>query len=173
MFKIIHMQNTLIKYTIGICCLLFLLFACQSSNNKTVEPPVPNPQPTTSAPKQTVPAPDNDYMVNLFEQVDYIDIVFHNFDFSMSVTDKPNAQRNISYMSLNPVEDIACTPSLGRSYLNGSGAELAVVDIHYNGTCAYYVFVNKNGRPKLACQMSEGGINFMKQIASMQVQKAQ
>jgi len=124
--------------------------------------------------KQTLPAPTNEYMVNVFDNCNYIDIIFHNLNFSMSVSDKANAQGNVAYMSLNPVDDIACTPSIGRAYYQNTdtGKQLCVADLHYSDNCAYFVLL-ENERPKWACQMSERGIEFMKQVLSMKTQAPQ
>lgn len=155
------MQNSRRIYAALLCLSVVLwIGACKQQAQQTE---------TTAPAKQTLPPPTNDYMVNLFDNCDYIDIIFHNFDFSMSVSDKANAQGNVTYMSLNPVDDIACTPSIGRAYYSGGGDELCVADIHYSEACAYYVLL-KNNRPHSACQMSEKGIAFMKQVLSMRVQ---
>lgn len=156
------MQNSRKIYATLLCLSAVLwISACKQPAQQTE---------TATASKQTLPAPTNEYMVNLFDNCDYIDIIFHNFNFSMSVSDRANAQGNVAYMSLNPVEDIACTPSIGRAYYSGGGAELCIADIHYSEACAYYVLL-KNNRPHSACQMSEKGIAFMKQVISMKVQQ--
>jgi len=141
------------------CSLVFI--SCNGSSSESTE------NTTTEAPaaaEATFPTPPTDFLQDIFDRVDYIDFVFDKTNFSISVSDKPNAQRNVTYLTQNAVEDINCTPYMGRMYFSSEGVEIAVAQMHYSDDCKYFIFVDKHQRPKYACTMSQAGLAFFENI---------
>lgn len=146
---------------------LLLMVSCNgNSSNNTANTPSP------AAKKATLPTPTTEFLTDIYNRVDYIDFVFDKTNFSVSVSDKPNAQRNVSYLSQDAVEDINCTPYIGRMYFSSEGVSFATAQIHYSNTCNYFIFTDSKHRPKSACLMSEAGMAFFNKIMATQVQPA-
>lgn len=146
---------------ISVLGLLMLIISCNgsqtnSSENATTE--------VAAAPKATLPVPETAFLTDIFERVDYIDFVFDKTNFSISVTDKANAQRNVTYLTQSAVEDVNCTPYMGRMYFNSEGVGMATAQIHYDDACKYFIFVDSKQRPKSACVMSDAGLAFFENI---------
>jgi len=155
--------------TISALGLLILIVSCNGSQTNSTE----NATTTTSTTqKATLPVPETAFLTDIFERVDYIDFVFDKTNFSISVTDKANAQRNVTYLTQNAVEDVNCTPYIGRMYFSAEGVGMATAQIHYDETCKYFIFVDSKQRPKSACIMSEAGVAFFENIFK-QVQMTQ
>jgi len=128
----------------------------EGAENDTTEAP--------AAPKAAFATPPTDFLNDIYERVDYIDFVFDKTNFSISVSDKDNARRNVTYLSQEVVEDINCTPYIGRMYFSSEGVEIAVAQMHYSDDCKYFIFVGKNQRPKYACLMSQAALAFFENI---------
>lgn len=153
---------------ISILGFLVLIISCNGSQTSSTENAKTD---ASAAPKATLPVPTTDFLQDIFERVDYIDFVFDKTNFSISVSDKPNAQRNVTYLTQNAVEDVNCTPYMGRMYFNSEGVGIATAQIHYDDACKYFIFVDSKQRPKSACVMSEAGLAFFANIFK-QVQMA-
>ncbi len=149
--------------TIGFLGLSVMFISCnggssENTANATAETP--------AAQQATFPTPPTDFLQDIYERVDYIDFVFDKTNFSVSVSDKANAQRNVTYLSQDAVKDINCTPYMGRMYFSSEGVEIAVAQMHYSDNCKYFIFVDKHQRPKYACLMSEAALAFFENIFS-------
>lgn len=100
----------------------------------------------------------------LFDQVDYLDFIFHNYPFSMSQSEKPSIQTNISYIGREPVYEIpqTCKP-IARQFYQIRGEIILESDVYYSEGCYFYVFI-KDNQPLYACKMTENGIGFFGDI---------
>ncbi len=152
-----HAYKILIISFLGLSMLMVSCKGGQSENAETTSP---------EAQKATLPIPPADFLQDIYERVDYVDFIFDKTNFSISVTDKANAQRNVTYLSQSAVEDVNCTPYIGRMYFNSEGVGIATAQMHYSDDCKYFIFVDAKQRPKYACLMSEAALAFFENIFS-------
>lgn len=151
---------------ISVLCVFVSMSSCKQSKTENTNNATTTQQKTK---KNTLPVPSTEFLTNIYNKVDYIDIVFDKTNFSVSVTDKPNAQRNVSYMTQSEVEDVNCTPYIGRMYFNSQGEPIATAQIHHSENCKYFIFTDASHRPRYACLMSEAGLAFYDKILTTQV----
>jgi len=135
-----------------------LMVSCKGGSSESTENTAPAVQ------KATLPTPPTDFLQSIYERVDYIDFIFDKTNFSISVSDKENAKRNVTYLSQDAVDDVNCTPYMGRMYFSSEGVEIAVAQMHYSDNCKYFIFTDKNQRPKYACMMSQAALAFFENI---------
>ncbi len=153
------------KYSLQLIYLcVFLIFgSCNQSGNS---------KPTKEVPKAIYPVLPAELHQSLFNKVDYIDFIFHDYPFSMSQSEKQSIQTNISYIGREPVFDIpaSCKP-IARSFFQIEGEIILEADIYYSEACYFYVFV-QDGKAKYANNMSQSGIGFYKNILAQAVNTA-
>jgi len=132
-----------------------VLAGCKS--NKTAE---------TKDPTSEIVVPPMEFFQNLVDNCDFIDYIFDDYSFSVSVKQKSNVKGNISYMSSNPVENFGCAGAIGSAYYQAKGNHIAELRIHYDyeKDCGYFLMRDKSKRPKYAFQMSPNGKTFFRQI---------
>lgn len=117
-------------------------------------------------PTSEIVVPPLEYFANLAENCDFIDYIFDDYSFSVSVKQKSNVRGNISYMSDKPVENFGCAGAIGSAYYQAKGNHIAEMRIHYNfeKDCGYFLIRDKSKKPKYAFQMSPNGKSFFRQI---------
>lgn len=140
-----------------------LMISCKGGSSESTEATSPS---TPAVQKATLPTPPTDFLQGIYDRVDYIDFIFDKTNFSISVSDKENAKRNVTYLSQDAVDDVNCTPYMGRMYFSAEGVEIAVAQMHYSDDCKYFIFVDKSQRPKYACKMSQAALAFFENIFS-------
>ena len=104
-----------------------------------------------------------DEMKALYESADFIDVIFYNMEFSMSVNNKANIQRMVGFVStqvakLNP----NCKPT-GRIFFQKNGEMMAEADMYFDDVCRYFVFM-KNGKATYANDITPEGQAYFNQI---------
>lgn len=135
---------------IGIFALALLMVSCKE--DKPAEP------------QAVYPVLPSELGQKLFVETDYLDFIFHNFPFSMSQSEKPSIQANISYIGSEPVYDIpaTCKP-IARQFYQIQGEIVIEADVYYGEGCYFYVFY-QDGQAKYANMMSQNGIGFFGNI---------
>jgi len=110
--------------------------------------------------------PPMEFFQNLADNCDFIDYIFDDYSFSVSVKQKSNVRGNISYMSDKAVENFGCAGAIGSAYYQAKGNHIAELRIHYDfeKDCGYFLMRDKNKQPKYAFQMSPNGKIFFRQI---------
>ncbi len=144
-----------IQFLIAVVTLAFLTTSCKS--NKKTE---------TQDPASQIVVPPMEFFQNLAENCDFIDYIFDDYSFSVSVKQKSNVRGNISYMSDKPVENFGCAGAIGSAYYQAKGNHIAELRIHYDyeADCGYFLMRDKSKKPKYAFQMSPNGKIFFRQI---------
>jgi len=106
----------------------------------------------------------------LYEGADFIDIIFYDVDFSMSVNNKTNIQKMVAFVSTNVARiNPSCKPT-GRIFFQKNGELLAEADMYYDDKCRYFVF-QKNGKAAYANDITpEGQAYFAKIFSQVKVE---
>ncbi|MEM6726244.1 MAG: hypothetical protein AAF598_19530 [Bacteroidota bacterium] len=166
------MKTTLLTFG-GILIVVFaLLFGLKALNKPKGEP---NPQ-TPAAPSSIAgyPIPPIDYLNNLFNETDYIDYIFQETNFSLSVEEPESVKGNVRYLSVDPVTDYGCAPFVGNIYFNKEGRAFAEGEIYYKDDCAFFILLDANRQRQYACAMSASGKKGLKRfLTGFQTQPAQ
>lgn len=100
-------------------------------------------------------------MQRLVDSVDYVDYLFHELDFSMSLDD----ERGIKYALAQIGEEAArpaqgCQP-IGRIFYQIEGRVAAQADLYFSAGCTYLAFVDDAGAVTHANEMSPVGEDFL------------
>jgi len=139
--------------------LLFILtvFVAGCKSNKKAE---------TKDPTSEIVVPPIEFFANLADKCDFIDYIFDDYSFSVSVKQKSNVRGNISYMSDKAVENFGCAGAIGSAYYQAKGNHIAELRIHYDyeADCGYFLMRDKSKKPKYAFKMSPNGKIFFRQI---------
>lgn len=144
--------------------LVLTMLACKSETKNTT-----TAQQEPGAQAQIHPMLPAELQNKLYNQVDFLDFIFHNFPFSMSQKEKPSIQLNISYIDKKPVLEIpaGCKP-VARQFYQIEGEIILEADVYFGEGCSFYVFF-ENGQAKYANQMSPDGIGFFNNVISQAI----
>ncbi len=142
---------------------LFLLGSCKQPATSTKEPAAKS---TPSGKKSSLKPPSLDFVKRLHEECDFIDYIFDDFSFSVSVKKRSSVQGNIGYLTIAQVEDINCARAIGSIYYQAKGDHIAEARVFFNPktSCGYFVFLDKSNRPQYASNMSDSGKTFFAQV---------
>jgi hypothetical protein len=114
-----------------------------------------------------IPGVPGEVMSRLLNECTFIDYIFHNQPFSVSVDEKPTILSNIGYIDINrPVGQLPtdCKP-IARKFFNINGQTAYDVDVYLNGKYKFYVFVDKANKAMYANHMTEDGIKYYSTLA--------
>jgi len=120
---------------------------------------------TTDVKVSTLPSITFEEMKVIYEGADFIDIIFYDVDFSMSVNNKTNIQKMVGFVSTNVAQIDQSCKATGRIFFQQNGELLAEVDMYYNDKCRYFVF-QKNGKAAYANEITPAGQAYFARIFS-------
>jgi len=175
------MKNAFLLAIIG-----FSLMSCggtpEPAKNTTTqtENPPPSAASTPATPTGKVislPAINQDFAMNIFNNCDYIDIIMYKEGFSMNIAQKPSIQTLVQGLSAtNPDLGSNC-PAQGRLFFQNQGQTIAEADLHFTANvCAALVFYEKGARAYTS-QMTEQGAgifaNYFKNARDLKTQAQQ
>lgn len=147
------------------CCLLLGCKEKSSPADKATTAKTTTPASTTAAAPPAFPSITVEEMKVLYDNCDYIDFIFYHMDFSMSVNDKPNVQRVVTFVDkLQPPGNPTC-PAMGRIVFQRSGETLMEADMHYDKDCSHFVFY-KDGKKAYINKLTEQGKTYFQQMFS-------
>lgn len=90
-------------------------------------------------------------------ECDYVDILFYNQDFSVSLHDSLGIKSFLAIISKDPAQLPADCPSQGRAFFQSKGKVICEADIHYiPGKCRSFVFF-ENGKKVHANLLNDNG----------------
>ena len=142
--------------------LVLLLFANCSEGTKETKT-------ETEAPK-VLPSISFEEMKKLHDETDFIDIIYYNFDFSMSVNAKTNIKRMVGMVSPNAANLNPNCQAMGRIFFQKNGNLLIEADMYFDKQCRYFVF-QKDGKPAYANDLTpEGQAYFTKIFSQVKVE---
>ena len=121
----------------------------------------------------SLPSITFDEMKAMYEGCDFIDVIFYNVEFSMSVNNKNNIQRMVGFVSTNVAKLNSGCQAMGRLFFQKDGEVMAEADMYFDEKCQYFVF-QKNGRAAYANDITpEGQAYFAKIFSQVKVEKVQ
>jgi len=148
--------------------LLLALMSCNTPPTEKTE--------TKSAPVKTVVAAEKlpsipvAILQKLFDNCDYVDYLFYETNFSMSMNNKGSIQQTLTHVSQTvPVLDNTCK-SIGRVFYEINGETEIEAEIYFSDKCQYFVFMKDNKRI-YANNITPDGVahfqNIFKQASAM------
>lgn len=96
----------------------------------------------------------------LRDSVSYIDYVFYEQAFSMSMDEQAGIDYSLAGVSEAAPERLADCPAIGRVFYKIGGRTVEEADIHFAKGCTYFAFVGADKRPAYANALSEQGKSF-------------
>ena len=158
----------MIKMTLFVTLIFFA--SCKSERKPTTEKPSENtvllpPPAETEGPE--IPGVPKEVLIKLLNECTYLDYIFHKLPFSISQSEEPGIDQNISFIDYTkPVIRIPkeCK-AIGRKFFHIKGEIVYDVDVYLTNNCKFYVFVDKKNKPIYANQMTEAGVQFYANIA--------
>jgi len=121
----------------------------------------------------TLPSVTFEEMNALYEGCDFIDIIFYNVEFSMSVNNKSNIQKMVGFVSTDVAQVNPVCKAMGRLFFQKNGELMMEADMYYDDQCQYFVF-QKNGKNAYANYITtEGQAYFAKIFSQVKVEKTQ
>ena len=137
--------------------------ANKTTTNATASTAPASPAAAVSSVPPAYPSISLEEMKVLFDKCDYIDFIFYNMDFSMSVNDKGNVQRVITFIDkAQPPGDVTC-PAMGRIVFQSNGEILSEADMHYDKECFHFV-IYKDGKKAYTNKMTAQGRTYFQQM---------
>ncbi len=167
------MKNNLL-YILGIGLLLVFLTSCGGNKKKAQKEGLSMEEmlsaKNTAVKVSSLPSITFEEMEKIYEGADFIDIIFYNVDFSMSVNNKANIQKMVGFVSTNVASiNRNCKP-MGRIFFQKNGELMVEADMYYDDQCRYFVF-QKNGRAAYANDITpEGQAYFAKIFSQVKVE---
>ncbi len=121
----------------------------------------------------TLPSITFEEMKAIYEDCDFIDIIFYNVEFSMSVNNKSNIQKMVGFVSTNAAQVNPACKAMGRIFFQKNGALMIEADMYYDDQCQYFVF-QKNGKNAYANDITpEGQAYFARIFSQVKVESTQ
>ena len=148
--------------------LIAFLWSCGGEKTPTAttsETPTATTAPAAATATEVLyPAYPQEKLQYLFDNCDYVDYVFYELPMSMSLNEQGSIQYAISHVSITPAKINPNCKSLGRTFYQLKGENIAEAEIVFNGpeNCSYFVFY-ENGKKAYANEMTEAGIKYLQQ----------
>lgn len=138
---------------------VFLLVGCnpkeQSSDNQASEVQQDDVLESISA----------ETMQKLFNEADYMDIIFYSSPVSVSQDDKNSIKASLRYISEKPVSMSSNCKPVGRLSFMIAGDIDTEADIYFSEGCQYFIFI-EGTKPVAGNYMTPEGIHFFQQVLS-------
>lgn len=99
-------------------------------------------------------------MQRLVDSVDYVDLLFHELAFSMSLDDAKAVQYAIAHIGERPADPAPGCAPIGRVFYQISGRAAAEADLYFSPGCTYLAFVDDAGAVEYANVLSDLGKEF-------------
>jgi hypothetical protein len=160
----------LLYSSFSFCVILIVgTFACQNADTKNEGSEKSN-QTTKASSAEQLSQPGSipvELMKSLWEECDYIDIIFYNSPVSVSQGDQAGIRNTLQFITTKPVPlNPDCAP-MGRISFIVKGNIQTEADIYLSQGCSYFVFIEE-GKIKYANEMTPQGINFISQVTKAQ-----
>ena len=107
-----------------------------------------------------LPMIPNALMQVLIDSTDYVDYLFYDMDFSMSMDNKQGVMYSLAKIGEKPAPLNATCKPIGRIFYQIKGRNAAEADLYFSKGCTYLVFMKENS-PVYANSMSEVGKTFL------------
>ncbi len=148
--------------------LILSVWSCKNNDTKTdkteqVIQKVVSPQEEKAKPL-SYPSIPKEIIVNLYENSEYMDYIFHDLNFSISQDSRSSIRSSLAFISKETPKEIgAGCKSLGRKFFHVNGEIVLEAEVYFTNTCAFYIFF-VDGKPTYANKMTQEGLNFYANI---------
>ena len=126
----------------------FLLFSCGQSpgaNSETNSSPNITSVNSNQA-SEKLPSIGIDLMQKLFDKCNYVDYLFYESDFSMSMNNQQSIQQTLTHIAEQvPTLNPKCK-SIGRVFYEIDGNTEIEAEIYFSNDCQYFVFIKDQKR---------------------------
>ncbi len=161
------MKNKLL-YIVLISCIGLFAASCEGNSEADERAEVRKQlwdSKTADVKVSSLPSITFEEMKVIYEGADFIDIIFYNVDFSMSINNKTNIQKMVGFVSTNVAQINPNCKAMGRIFFQKNGEMLAEADMYYDDQCNYFVF-QKNGKAAYANDITPQGQAYFAKIFS-------
>lgn len=110
--------------------------------------------------KQSVPTLPLTIMQKLVDSVDYVDYIWYNFDFSMSMDNPSGVRYSLAQIGESGANRTAACKPAGRVFYQINGRNAAEAEMFFSNGCTYMEFI-EDGKVVYANAMSPVGIDFL------------
>ncbi len=100
-----------------------------------------------------------DQLTALLDSCDYVDLVFYELDFSMSMSDPRGVKYALAFIGQTSAIRADTCEAIGRMFYQIRGRNAAEADIFFSEGCTYLEFY-EGGRVVYANAFSEAGLDF-------------
>ena len=140
--------------------IIFLFAQC----NQTEKPTTTATKTTTTTPPAVppleLPAPSKEFLLNVYNNCDYVDIIMYFSNYSMNVSQKNSIQMLVNSWSLEPAIITADCPAQGRLFFLKNAKTITEADLHFtDGVCHAMVFY-VDGKKTYSTKLSQQGIDM-------------
>ncbi|MFK8057431.1 MAG: hypothetical protein AB8F78_15000 [Saprospiraceae bacterium] len=153
------------RYSPLVISLLFtlLILACGGKDSAEGQDNVIEESASAKTPEPengALPRIPNELMQALVDSADYVDYLFYEMDFSMSMDNKQGVMYALAKIGEAPAPINASCKPIGRIFYQIKGRNAAEADLYFSAGCTYLVFMKDNA-PIYANSMSEVGKKFL------------
>ena len=143
--------------------------ACQPKEKSISPEPETSPQETVSPKPQITSLPALVFQ-EIYEESDYMDVIFQNLPFSISQEENTSIRQMLRHVDNRPPETLNNNCLLFAQQMFQKGGEIiAEAEIYHDPGCYYYVFTYK-GQVYINA-MTETGIGFYNDLKKGNYQK--
>lgn len=141
-----------------------LLVACNKEKGNPSS--ITNNTPKTQSNAQSFKSIPQAIVMEIWNEADLLDYIFHELPFSMSQDQQASIRTNVTYISQEAQMTIpaGCKP-IGRQFFAKQGDIFLEADIYFNDQCQFYVFFI-DGKPTYANKMAPEGVQFFTSMIS-------
>ena len=152
--------------------LFTLLFSCnnekqhkKSHSDKKAEAAKTEAKKSKKEDYYMLPPLKNYIYRDIYDSSDYMDIIFDDLDFSMSLSDNKSIRGFLKYINMNISPHIkpSCKP-MGHFAFIKKGKTIIEGEFYHSPGCYYFIFQDSDGKNVYANSMSAEGIAFFKNI---------
>lgn len=149
-------MNRILQLCLFICALS--LVACKNAEKQDTASSDQISQSSSQEP--AYPMLPVEWHNRLYNEAEYLDVIFHNLPFSMNQSERESVQANVTYIGRAPIGSIPshCKP-IARQFYQIEGEIVIEADIYFTDPCYFYVFII-DGEALYANRMSETGVQF-------------
>ena len=134
-----------------------LLVACGGESTPAADAPAATPPPAPSAGLPSLPGAE---MQRLVDSATYIDYVFFEQAFSMSMNEPSAIRYALANVSPQPAAPRQACPAIGRIFYKIGGRTVHEADLHFAPGCTYLKFYGPDQQPAYANELSPTGKAF-------------
>ncbi|MFK8100981.1 MAG: hypothetical protein AB8G15_00585 [Saprospiraceae bacterium] len=154
------------KYLLIVITLSLSLFACQSEP-AAKQPKTASPQTAAPTTQQLYPSIPAAIVQNLFQECDFLDVIFNGsfkgVSMSLSQDQQNDIRQTLSFITTTPAQINSNCKTTGRMFFLKQGVTLLEADFYLQDGCQYFVFFEK-GKATYANAMSQVGANYLNQM---------